>query len=106
MASTNLLEGLDQAALRRFDLKVKFDFLRADQAWQLLSRHCEALGLQQPRPEEWARISRLGSLTPGDFAAAVRQHRFRPIASPAALVSALEAECAVKHGTNRAIGFL
>ena len=106
VASTNLLEGLDQAALRRFDLKVKFDFLRADQAWQLLSRHCEALGLQQPRPEEWARISRLGSLTPGDFAAAVRQHRFRPIASPAALVSALEAECAVKHGTNRAIGFL
>lgn len=106
VASTNLMEGLDQAALRRFDLKVKFDFLRADQAWGLLSRHCEGLGLQQPLPEEQARISRLVSLTPGDFAAVVRQHRFRPIASPAALVSALEAECAVKHGTNRAIGFL
>ncbi|MBW6608203.1 ATP-binding protein, partial [Salmonella enterica subsp. enterica serovar Weltevreden] len=37
VASTNLMEGLDQAALRRFDLKVKFDYLRADQAWALLS---------------------------------------------------------------------
>ena len=106
VASTNLMEGLDQAALRRFDLKVKFDFLRSDQAWELLSRHCEGLGLQQPLPDEQARISRLPSLTPGDFAAVVRQHRFRPITSAAALVSALEAECAVKHGTNRPIGFL
>ena len=106
VASTNLMEGLDQAALRRFDLKVKFDFLRADQSCGLLSRHCEGLGLQQPLLEEQARISRLVSLTPGDFAAVVRQHRFRPITSATALVSALEAECAVKHGTNRAIGFL
>ena len=51
-------------------------------------------------------VSRLVSLTPGDFAAVVRQHRFRPITSVTALVSALEAECAVKHGTNRSIGFL
>lgn len=106
VVSTNLMEGLDQAALRRFDLKVKFDFLRPDQAWQLLSRHCEELGLPQPQPEEQARISRLLSLTPGDFAAVVRQHRFRPITSVTALVSALEAECAVKHGANRSIGFL
>ena len=34
IASTNLMAGLDQAALRRFDLKVKFDFLRTDQAWE------------------------------------------------------------------------
>ena len=106
VASTNLMEGLDQAALRRFDLKVKFDFLRADQAWGLLLRHCEGLGLQQPLPEERVRISRLVSLTPGDFAAVVRQHRFRPITSAATLIAALEAECAVKQGTNRAVGFL
>ena len=106
VASTNLMDGLDQAALRRFDLKVKFDFLRANQAWELLSRHCKGLGLPQPKPDEQARISRLASLTPGDFAAVVRQHRFRPITSAATLITALEAECAVKHGTNRAIGFL
>ena len=106
VASTNLMEGLDQASLRRFDLKVKFDFLRTDQAWELLSRHCEELGLQQPLPEEQARISRLVSLTPGDFALVVRQHRFRPIASATTFISALEAECMIKQGTNRSIGFL
>ena len=106
VASTNLMGGLDQAALRRFDLKVKFNFLRADQAWELLSRHCQGLGLQPPLPEQHARISRLVSLTPGDFAAVVRQHRFRPITSAAALVSALEAECAVKLDTSRTIGFV
>lgn len=30
IASTNLMDGLDQVALRRFDLKVKFDFLKEE----------------------------------------------------------------------------
>lgn len=106
IASTNLMEGLDQAALRRFDLKVRFDFLRADQAWELLCRHCRGLGLAQPQADARARLARLARLTPGDFAAVLRQHRFRPIASAAALVTALEAECTVKEGAQRAIGFL
>src|SRR5690606_23212189 len=36
IATTNLMANLDQAALRRFDLKVKFDYLHAAQAWELL----------------------------------------------------------------------
>jgi len=106
IASTNLLEGLDQAALRRFDLKVKFDFLRFDQAWELLCRHCAELALAPPVAELNARIACLSQLTPGDFAAVLRQHRFRPIESALALVGALEAECVVKEGTKRPIGFL
>lgn len=106
IASTNLMEGLDQAALRRFDLKVKFDFLSADQAWDLLCRHCSGLALPQPTADVKVRIALLNRLTPGDFAASLRQHRFRPIDSASALVSALEAECAVKEGTKRSIGFL
>lgn len=50
---------------------------------------------------------RLQQLTPGDFSAAViRQHRFRPISTCAALVAALEAECAMKEGAKASIGFL
>ena len=49
IASTNLADNLDQAALRRFDLKVKFDFLKPVQACELLRRHCAQL-LQCPRP--------------------------------------------------------
>jgi len=106
IASTNLMENLDQAALRRFDLKVKFGFLRADQAWKLLCRHCSELGLAQPQTDLEARIRRLRHLTPGDFAVALRQHRFRRIESAAALVAVLEAECAVKEGARQAMGFL
>lgn len=106
IASTNLMNGLDQAALRRFDLKVKFDFLRADQAWALLCRHCAALGLPTPTADAQTRLAHLHQLTPGDFTAVLRQHRFRPIADVAALVSALENECAVKEGPKRAIGFV
>ncbi len=106
IASTNLMTGLDQAALRRFDLKVKFDFLRPEQAWELLRRHCAAMSLPAPQPDLLTRIMRLGQLTPGDFAAVLRQHRFRPIESAATLVSALEAECAVKEGGKSSIGFM
>src|SRR6266581_651213 len=106
IASTNLMEGLDQAALRRFDLKVKFAFLKPEQAWELLCRHCVELGIAAPLPGERARLTRLQKLTPGDFAAVIRQSRFRPIASSAALVAAVEGECAVKEGARAGIGFL
>lgn len=106
IASTNLMEGLDQAALRRFDLKVKFDFLKHEQAWELLRRYCLKLCIPTPQPDQRARLMRLEKLTPGDFAAVMRQSRFRPIASPAELVAVLEAECAVKEGARSSIGFL
>lgn len=106
IASTNLMEGLDQAALRRFDLKVKFDFLRPDQSRALLRRHCTKLALPAPQSAVLARLQQLRKLTPGDFAAVVRQHRFYPIKSAAAFVAALEAECALKDGAKAAIGFL
>lgn len=106
IASTNLMTGLDQAALRRFDLKVKFDFLRTEQAWELLRRYCTQLALEAPPQEIHGRLGRLSSLTPGDFAAVMRQHRFRPIASPLAMVVALEGECTVKGVKRASMGFI
>ena len=106
IASTNLMGGLDPAALRRFDLKVRLDYLRQDQAWALLLRHCAQLGLPAPGATEQARLAHLRQLTPGDFAAVLRQQRFRPLTRAQALVDALEAECALKPGDSRAIGFV
>ena len=105
IASTNLMDGLDQAALRRFDLKVKFDFLKPEQVSELLHRYCGALGLSMPQPVEMVKLARLQKLTPGDFAAVARQNRFRPIPTTTALIAALEAECAVKEGSKTSIGF-
>lgn len=85
---------------------VKFGFLKSEQAWELLRRQCSQFDFGAPKPDLLARIMHLQKLTSGDFAAVVRQHKFCPITSPATLVSALEAECAVKEGNKAAIGFL
>ncbi|MGH8054719.1 MAG: AAA family ATPase [Stenotrophomonas sp.] len=106
IASTNLMDGLDPAALRRFDLKVKFGFLRQNQAWELLCRYCSQLDLGTPSSSLLPSMKKLDHLTPGDYAAVARQHGFRPITTPALLVSALQAECAIKEHISRPIGFL
>ncbi|MFO7579616.1 MAG: ATP-binding protein, partial [Nitrosomonas halophila] len=43
IASTNFIKGIDWAALRRFDLKVRFDFMKTQQAWALFCRYCQEL---------------------------------------------------------------
>jgi len=106
IASTNLLDGFDQAALRRFDLKLKFDYLCADQAWMLLCRQARALGLPEPLAESRARLARIHTLTPGDYAAVVRRHRFHPIQSVEAFVTALEEEFALKEDRAQVMGFV
>ena len=105
IASTNLMDGLDQAALRRFDLKVKFDFLKQDQSKELLKRYCIQLAIAAPTEGQLHQLHRLDNLTPGDFAAVLRQSRFRPITSSGELIMALEAECRMKEGARASIGF-
>lgn len=106
IAATNLMDGIDPAALRRFDLKIRFDFLLPDQAAAMLGRYCPQLSLPAPAPDQLARLRKLTTLTPGDFAAVARQHRFRPFTSCAAFVLALDQECSIKDRSARPIGFL
>ncbi len=107
IASTNRMDGLNPASLRRFDLKVKFDALKPQQAWKLLNSYCLALGLPTPDASLQFALQKLDGLTPGDFAALERQHRFRPIGDANALISALQAECVLKTPHKKqAIGFV
>ncbi|WP_374703637.1 AAA family ATPase [Burkholderia sp. WAC0059] len=48
IASTNLTDGFDRAALRRFDLKVRLTISRGASLGRLLCRQVEALGLPAP----------------------------------------------------------
>lgn len=105
IASTNLMDSLDAAALRRFDLKIRFDFLRPEQARILFIDIAERLGLDVPKAIE-DRLARLDCLTPGDFANVERQTKLRCIASAHELLERLAAECEVKpEGKKRGIGF-
>jgi SpoVK/Ycf46/Vps4 family AAA+-type ATPase len=107
IASTNYLESLDNAALRRFDLKVKFGSLKPAQAWKLLLGYCKSFGLSEPDEEIICRLEHIDNLTPGDFAVLARQHRFRPFKDLSGLLNALADECALKTPYRRQpIGFV
>lgn len=107
IASTNLMDNLDQAALRRFDLKVQFGFLTADQAWRLLVRYCEALGLPTPPASLPPELAMLTNLTPGDFATVARQYRFHPFTVASEFIAALRSESTLKGAKKPLpIGFL
>jgi AAA+ superfamily predicted ATPase len=105
IASTNLMASLDSAALRRFDLKINFDYLQPPQAWMLFCDALQNLGLT-PDPNLEPPLARLGCLTPGDFANVARQSRLRHIADARGFLDRLSSECAAKpDGRRRAIGF-
>jgi len=92
VVSTNLIDGFDQAALRRFDAKVPFGYLLPAQVEALLQRHLRALGFAGPVHE--ARLSALPNVTPGDFAAVARRHRFAAFKDAAGFVQPAFQECA------------
>ena len=106
IATTNLMDTLDTAALRRFDLKLRFDYLRPEQAQDMLIRCCTALGLAAPNTGDIGQIRSLGQLTPGDFATVMRQHGFRPLQSPGHMVAALADERRLKPHAKSQMGFV
>lgn len=108
VVSTNLIEVLDHAALRRFDLKLKFDYLTLKQRLDFAKQQAEILGLPLLSEEDLSQIESLNLLTPGDFAAVARRHQFSPFQKVQDWLSALQGECEVKpafSATTRWIGF-
>jgi SpoVK/Ycf46/Vps4 family AAA+-type ATPase len=105
IATTNRPQSIDAAALRRFEVKLTFEVLREDQAWDLFQAQCAALGLQAPQTLR-AALARLDRLTPGDFAVVARRARLRQTSSPDRLLADLAAECARKPAGAQAIGFV
>lgn len=75
IAATNLMESVDAAALRRFDLKLQFKPLTLPQRIALFAR--EAAGApasaESLAPSLMRKLEALEGLTPGDFANVVKQ---------------------------------
>lgn len=108
IASTNLVETLDAASLRRFDFKVKFDCLTRSQRRAMLARVATVPCASLEDGELAKRmIDRLAYLTPGDFANVLRQLSvLGELASPRRIVEMLAAEAALKpEARHRPIGF-
>ena len=106
IASTNAVDQLDAASLRRFDFKIGFDYLRPAQRVAMMQRLITDLDAAAPKPEELATLDRLDCLTPGDFAVVRRQFEFSETSPNASeLIDSLRAEARAKMPAKAAIGF-
>lgn len=107
IASTNLMDRLDAAALRRFDYKIRLDYLQPEQVWQMFLDGLKRLGIELDRDASCRRsLAELRQVTPGDFAVISRRHLINPFSSATAVIDALRAETAHKEGVTRRIGFM
>jgi SpoVK/Ycf46/Vps4 family AAA+-type ATPase len=109
VASTNLMEQLDPAVMRRIDFKVHLGFLKPDQAWILFQDMLAELKLTMDDEEASHRaLSQLAYLTPGDFATVSRRCAINHhIKNPKALIDQLYREVSVKPEIKQSsrIGF-
>lgn len=105
IATTNLIDNLDKASLRRFDLKLEFGYLLPNQALNLFKKECALLKVKFDENAA-KKISNLGLLAPGDFASVRRQAKFRPIKNGDDFCQRLEQEAVLKNEEKNArIGF-
>jgi transitional endoplasmic reticulum ATPase len=107
IATTNLMSGLDQASLRRFDLKLEFGYLTSENAFSLFEAEAKMMGIHTI--ERWVRsaVESLSQLAPGDFAAVRRQSRFAPILTADDLFDRLRGEVVIKEeSSERKMGFM
>jgi SpoVK/Ycf46/Vps4 family AAA+-type ATPase len=98
ICTTNLMKALDQASLRRFTFKVKFDYLNTEQL-DAAFRHF----FQQEPPAD---IGMLSHVTPGDFITVRRKSNLLGcLEDPARLTEMLGQEQQVKSAAKSMIGF-
>lgn len=99
VCTTNLLETLDSASLRRFTFKVRFDYLTTEQA-RVAFMHF--FGRQPP-----SQLDQIGLLTPSDFALVKKRAELGGFADDdAGLCDLLLQEASIKPDFRRSAGFL
>ena len=100
ICTTNLMDNIDKAALRRFSFKIKYDFLTPDQV-----RAAFKLFFKQDVSND--EIVDLVNLAPGDFVVVKNQADLLDITDKTELLSRLQQEQLVKncHEHKVKIGF-
>ena len=109
ICTTNLLESLDQAALRRFTFKIKFKPLTAIQREAMFVTEALAGDAVLLTADLRGRLAQLAQICPGDFAAVKRQiDILAAIFTADEFMSQLEAEHRIKPEVRdaRGIGFM
>lgn len=97
ICTTNLLECLDEASLRRFTFKVKFDFMNKNNVNEAFKYFFGITGMNV----------KLHGVTAGDFATVKKKADFLNVVDPEELIKMLEMEVKLKRTKNlkKAVGF-
>ena len=104
VCSTNLMDHLDTAVLRRFDFKLKFGYLKAEQSWRLFKRYL--CGSEADLSQFKHQFEQMNRLTPGDFATVQRQLGILgKTGQPQDFMTSLQQELKFKQTHHRPIGF-
>lgn len=112
IATTNFMDNLDKASIRRFDIKVEFkalDSTRLKKAFGLYARYLGikdyAIFLESSFGKR--EIEKLDNICFGDFALIARGARFEPLDSSQKLLEKLQEESKLKdiHTNTRKMGF-
>lgn len=105
IASTNYMGMIDSAAMRRFDIKLKFDYMKPAQV-KIMFMELASLFSLNVDDSVLAKLEKITHITPGDFAAVKRKSRLIAINNSQDLLKMLQDECAFKpDALNRSIGF-
>lgn len=107
IATTNLMEHLDRASLRRFDLKLEFKYLKEEQLEKIFLSYCQELKITEPSKDKITKVKNFRQITPGDFATIARQNRFRKITDAEEFIVRLKDEMTIKKLENgNKMGFM
>lgn len=112
IATTNFMDNLDRASIRRFDMKVEFkplDSTRLIKAFNLYAKHLGLSDCKEFLESSLAKreIEKLDNICFGDFALIARGAAFAPLESAQELLEKLQEEARLKDlsaGTKR-VGF-
>lgn len=103
ICATNFTQRLDQASMRRFNYKVKFDYLKNDAKCSLFRKYFSELTDELQAPLE-DRLRRIPGLTPGDFKVVYQKNAFQGHKCASELISELEAEVSYKKEFTKKVG--
>ena len=105
IATTNLMDSLDRASIRRFDMKIEFKAMNADQVWRICQAYGTMLGLKITKASKHKVQRALPKATPGNFATVLRQHRFNKVTSLDDLIKRVQQESKLQQDDRIAMGF-
>jgi transitional endoplasmic reticulum ATPase len=101
IATTNFNKKLDHAVARRFDFKIKLDYLKHEQSIKMFKQLAPKISQKSK-----GQINKLHNLTPGDFAVVSRKSALLGKFTENEILDILIDESAYKQSEAKPIGFI